>query len=99
MQAKGLQEICVTFGDIFLTFETIFITFGTIFLTFETIFVTFGTISGPFKDMYWHFGSIFGVILDNPFIQFCCEILLVSTTRRHFVVKYRCGYPLGEILL
>jgi hypothetical protein len=49
--------------------------------------------------MYWHFGSIFGVILDNPFIQFCCEILLVSTTRRDFVVKYRCGDPLGEILL
>ena len=59
-QAKGLQEICVPFGNIFLTFGTIFVTFGTIFVTFETIFVTFGTISGPLKDMYWHFGSIFG---------------------------------------
>jgi hypothetical protein len=49
--------------------------------------------------MYWHFGSIFGVILDNPFIQYCCEILLVSTTRRDLVVNYRCGDPLGEILL
>ena len=40
-QAKGLQEIFVSFGTIFVTFATIFVMFGNIFVTFGTIFVTF----------------------------------------------------------
>ena len=60
-KAKGLQEICVTFGDIFLTF-------GNIFVTFVSIFVTFGTLSGPFKNIWhWHFGITFRGNLGQSF--------------------------------
>jgi hypothetical protein len=52
-------------------------------------------ILGPCEDVL----ALCGVFWDNPSIQFCCEISLVSTTRRNFVVKYPCGDPLGKILL
>ena len=101
--------IFLTFATIFVTVGIIFLTFGTILLfiwcilwPFEAYYDLFEQcqdISGPFKDMYWHFASIVWIIWDNPFKLFCCEISLVSTTRRNFVVKYCCGDPPGEILL